>query len=349
MESEVAWMPRKTRRNDITSPELLRQVNPENMRLKQDFISYLQTIQRSPKTISSYANDLDIFWVWNLQHNGNKFFPKITKRDYASFQHWLIHENGNSPARVRRVKSAISSMSNFICNILDDEDAFKGFRPSIRRIENPSLQPVREKTVWEDAELEELLKDLSESGQHEKACLLALAIYSGRRKSELCLFRVSDFDEDKLVCGGAMYKSAPIKTKGRGGGKYVPCYTMAKKFKPYFDAWMEQRESLGIQSDWLFPSRSDPSAHIPVSTLNSWALIFSRMTGKDFYFHSLRHAFTTRLVRAGIPDSVIAQIVAWESNDMVKVYTDIDADEQIGMYFENGDVKASPKKSLSDL
>ena len=63
-------MPRKTKQNEITSPELLSQVNPENIRLKQDFIAYLQSVQRSPKTIAGYANDLDIFWVWNLQNNG---------------------------------------------------------------------------------------------------------------------------------------------------------------------------------------------------------------------------------------------------------------------------------------
>lgn len=71
-------MPRKTKQNEITSPELLNQVNPDNVRLKQDFIAYLQSVQRSPKTIAGYSNDIDIFWVWNLQNNGNKFFPKIS-------------------------------------------------------------------------------------------------------------------------------------------------------------------------------------------------------------------------------------------------------------------------------
>lgn len=61
-------MPRKTKQNEITSPELLNQVNPDNVRLKQDFIAYLQSVQRSPKTIAGYSNDIDIFWVWNLQN-----------------------------------------------------------------------------------------------------------------------------------------------------------------------------------------------------------------------------------------------------------------------------------------
>ena len=163
-------MPRKTKQNEITSPELLSQVNPDNVRLKQDFIAYLQSVQRSPKTIAGYSNDIDIFWVWNLQNNGNKFFPKISKRDYAAYQHWLINENGNSPARVRRLKSAISSLSNYVENILDDEDEFKDFRSTVRKIENPAMQQVRKKTVWSDEALDKLLDDLLASGQNKKAC-----------------------------------------------------------------------------------------------------------------------------------------------------------------------------------
>ncbi len=344
-------MPRKTKQNDITSPELLRNVNPDNMRLKEDFLNYLKSIQRSPKTIAGYDNDLNIFWAWNLQYNGNKFFPKISKRDYAAYQNWLINENGNSPARVRRLKSAISSMSNFVTNILDDEEEFRDFRPGVRKIENPVLQPVRKKTVWDDEELDGLLNTLSDHGQHKKACALALAMCSGRRKAELCRFRVCDFQEKNLVCGGVLYKtSEPLQTKGFGLGKFIYCYTLAKKFKPYFDAWIKQRDKIGLQSEWLLPDEKDPNRQLAVSTLNSWANTFSRMTGNDFYWHSLRHAFVTGLVRAGIPDNIITQIVGWESSSMCKVYTDIDADEQIGMYFDrNGEVNLNKDTKQSDL
>lgn len=344
-------MPRKTKQNDITSPELLSQVNPENMRLKEDFISYLQSVQRSPKTIAGYSNDLDIFWVWNLQHNGNKFFPKISKRDYASYQHWLINENGNSPARVRRLKSAISSLSNYVEAILDDEEEFKDFRSSVRKIENPAMQQVRKKTVWEDDALDNLLDELTAMGQYKKACALALATCSGRRKAELCRFRVDDFKDDNLVCGGALYKtSEPIQTKGFGLGKYIYCYTLAKKFKPYFDAWMAERERKHIESEWLLPAFDNAEQQMSDTTLNSWANTFSRMTGEDFYWHSLRHYFTTHLSKLGLPDNVIQEIVGWESSDMVKVYKDISAEEQISQFFdENGNIKADAQKSIVDL
>ena len=112
---------------------------------------------------------------------------------------------------------------------------------------------------------------------------------------------------------------------------------------------MSERGRLGIQSEWLFPDHSEPAEQISVGTLNSWANTFSRLSGRDFYFHSLRHAFTTSLVRSGIPDSVITQIVGWESADMCKVYTDIDADEQIGMYFKNGDISVPEQQGLSGI
>ncbi len=340
-------MPRKTKQNDITSPELLAQVNTQNTELLNDFLNYLRSVQRSETTIAGYENDIQIAWVWCLKNNGNKFFVDWTKRNVVAYQNWLLNENGNSPARIRRLKAALSSLSNYIESVLDDE--FPGFRNIINKVENPANRLVREKTVWEDEALEELLGKLTEKGDYEKACMLALGIYSGRRKAELCRFKVSDFDDDNLVCDGALYKSSPIKTKGRSGGKYINCYTLAKKFKPYFDAWMNERERLGIQSEWLFPSHADVNKQISIGTLNSWANTFSRMSGRDFYFHSLRHAFTTSLVRAGIPDSVITQIVGWESADMCKIYTDIDADEQIGMYFKDGEINVPEKRSISDV
>lgn len=340
-------MPRKTKQNKITSPEKTALINKSNIRLKDDFLAYLAAAKKSPGTIKGYDNDLLIVFTYMLDNLGNKDFQALTKRDIISIQNWLI-ANGNSPARIRRIKSSISSLSNFIESILDGEPEFAGFRSIVRKIESPVNQQVREKTVWSDDELLNILDILAERGEHDKACLLALAMYSGRRKSELCRFRVSDFSESNLVCDGALYKSAPIKTKGQGGGKYISCYTLAK-FKRYFDAWMAQRAELGIESEWLFPSRSNPTNQISISTLNSWSDYFSRISGKPAYLHSLRHYFTTSLVRAGLPDSVIQTIVAWQSADMVKVYTDIDADEQIGMYFKNGEICAPETKGLKGI
>lgn len=141
-----------------------------------------------------------------------------------------------------------------------------------------------------------------------------------------------------------------IQTKGFGLGKYIYCYTLAKKFRPYLDAWISERKAKGIDSVWLFPAPDNNDEQMSETTLNSWANTFSRMTGEDFYWHSLRHYFTTHLSKLGLPDNIIQDIVGWESADMVRVYKDLNAEEQISQYFdENGDIKADVQKSLSDL
>lgn len=321
-------------------------VNKSNMRLKKDFLLYLKSLKRSPGTITGYESDLNIVFVYILDELGNKDFSKLTKRDLISFQNWLV-ENDISSARIRRLKSAISSLSNYVESILSDDDPeFAGYRSIVRKIENPPLAPVREKTVWGDDELEHLLDALTERGEYEKACFAALAMYGGRRKAELCRFKVSDFIDSHVVCNGALYKSDPILTKG---GKYLECFTLKKKFDPYLERWLTWREENGINSIWLFPKHDDCSQHIQVSTVNSWANTFSRITGRDWYAHSLRHFFVSALLKAGIPDNVVVDIMGWSTSEMVKVYNDNPKDERIAMYFADGDINTSKQKTIDQI
>lgn len=339
-------MPRKTRQIKITSPEKMTKINKSNIRLKDDFLLYLRSVQRSEGTISGYASDLNIIFTYILDELGNKEFQKLTKRDLIAFQNWLV-TNGISSARIRRLKSAISSLSNYCESILSDDDPdFKDYRSIVRKIENPPLNPVREKTVWSDEELESLLGQLTEQGEYEKACYVALAMYGGRRKSELCRFKVSDFTDERVVCSGALYKSSPILTKGN---KYLECYTLKKKFDPYLEKWMTYRKEHDIQSEWLFPNAGDPDKHIEISTLNSWANTFSRITGRDWYAHSLRHYFVSALSRAGIPDGIVVQIIGWSSSEMFKIYDDNPKDDRIAMYFSDGDIDTSKVRTMESI
>ena len=344
-------MGRKVQYNNIVSDELLEQVNPENIELGNDFLDYLRSIDRSPNTIDAYSHDLNIFWSYLLLHCVNKFFIDLSKRDISKYQSYCLTEYKWSPARMRRVKSTLSSLSNYVENMLDDE--FENYKPIIRKIENPVNEKVFKKTVLEDYQLQELLDALVEKKKYDKACMLSLAMNSGRRKAELPRFKVSYFD-DKNIIYGSLYKTPEqIKTKGRGSrGKMLTVYVLSKPFKPYFDLWMNYRKENNIDSEWLFPKKvGNEYIDEPMdsNTLNSWAGSFSNILGVDFYFHSLRHYFTTACSRSGLPDDVIQMIIGWSSLDMVSLYKDIDADEQFEKYFADGEIQKVEQKSLSDL
>ena len=153
--------------NPLVTDELLAQVNPENMQLKKDFLAYLRSIDRAKTTLDSYDHDLDYFFCWNVLYNGNKFFVDMNKREFARFQDFGLNENGWSSARVRRVKSTLSSLSNYIYNICDD--LYESYKPVVRRIESPVNEPVREKTVLSDEQVNELLEKLVEKKKYNVA------------------------------------------------------------------------------------------------------------------------------------------------------------------------------------
>lgn len=352
-------MGRKVQQNKITSPEKLAAVNQKNMELKRDFLAYLRSIQRSPNTIKGYDNDLDIIMVFLLERCGNKEFVSVKKREWVAMQDWMVNENGNSAARVRRIKAVISSLSNYVSNILaeDEPDEFGSFKPTIRGIENPVNTPVMEKTVLSDEEVNTVLSALMDAKQYEKACYFALAAFSGRRKSELFRFKVEHFSSDHLICNGALYSTLEtIQSKGRGvTGKQIVFYTLAKDFQPYFDAWMRYREQIGLDSPWMFPDPDDPMQPRDPNIANSWTNTFSRVlfenTGRadKIYSHALRHYYTTRLSKSGVPHNVIKEIVAWEDVSMVARYDDTDVVESFSDYFTADGIKGAEKKSLSDL
>ena len=83
-------MGRSTVYNSITSKEKLALVNPENTELVNDYLDYLRSIDKSDGTIKQYHSDLKIFMCWNLEHNKNKFFVDLTKREIAKFQRFFL-------------------------------------------------------------------------------------------------------------------------------------------------------------------------------------------------------------------------------------------------------------------
>ena len=343
-------MARTTVYNNITDEESLSQILPENKMLTNDFLDYLKSIDRSPNTITQYKSDLDIFFVYNLKYNNNKRFTEITKREFARFQNHVINEWKWSPKRTRRVKSVLSSLSNYIEDILDEEPEYENYRSTIKKIESPINQTVRDKTVFSEEEIQSLLDWLVEQKKYRQACCVALAASSGRRKSEIPRFKVSFFDDENVIFGSLYKTPEKVQTKGRGSkGKQIQLYVLKKQFDPYLKLWLQERSEKDIESEWLFPNMNDYSQPMSTDSMDGWTESYTKYLGKDFYWHSLRHYFTTALVKNNIPTNVIQDIVNWESADMVNLYTDISADENIGKYFDENGIKQVEHKSLSDI
>lgn len=332
-------MGRTTVYNEITNDEKISRINSKNKELMNDFLDYLVSIDRSPNTISQYKSDLLIFFCWNIENNNNKYFVDLTKREVAKFQKYAMTEWKWSSNRLSRVKSCLSSLSNYIENILDDE--IENYRSIIRKVESPVKKPVREKTIITDQEVDDVLRKLVNDKKYSIACAFALAAFSGARKSELLRFKISYFDNENIMKDAALYKTPEtIQTKGRGSqGKASIKYTLLD-FKKYLDLWINEKKEKGFtDSEYIF---SNPSGEVmTVGSLDSYAQTITKYLGKPFYFHALRHQLCTRLFKLGVPSDVIQAYFNWSSADMLSVYNDSEASDSFGKFFTSEGIKGN--------
>lgn len=339
---------RSTVYNKITSDETTKQINPENMYLVNDFLDYLQSIDRAPLTISSYRNDLTIFFTYVLQHLNNKDFTDITKRDFARFQSFAMNTWGWSPKRVRRVKSAISSLSSYIENMLDEEEGYEDFKPLINKIESPANTAVREKTVLTDEEVHKILDTLLEQDKLQACCAIAILAYSGMRKAELLQMRPEYFDDDHIVFD-SLHQTDLIRAKGRGKlGHQMHKWILIQGDK-YIMPWIEQRKELGCDCEWLFCKKIGNS-WVKLEHVERYMNMASEIVGKPVYAHSFRHFLCTRLLSDfNLPSEVVREFFNWQNVDMIRIYNDRSAIDDFGKYFTAGGIVKQEEKTFSDI
>ncbi len=211
---------------------------------------YLKNTDHAQLTIINYQSDLRIFFVWNLEENSNKSFENLRINDFTLYQGYTL-DLDLSGNRIRRMKAALSSMCNWF--ELQYGEKYPLFRNTVNKVPSPAKEPVREKTVLEDSQVDDLLEHLKNEKKYQQACLLAFAVSCGRRKSEVLRVKAKYFD-DKFIKYGTLYKSPEkIRTKGHGrAGKRLNVWTLVNPFKEYYDLWMNERKQLGIMSEWLF-------------------------------------------------------------------------------------------------
>ena len=337
-------MARKTNRALITTQDEIDRILPENKELMEDFLNYLETTDHSPKSIKVYKSNLNIFFVWLMKNAKNKDFVNIKKRDIMNFQNYLIKQ-GLSPARIRVLRSSLSSLGNFIECILDEEEKWEDFRNVVNKIPAPNLQAVREKTVISDEELEMLLKTLVEKNKIQIACFIAMASYSGARKSELVQYKRSFFTEENVKNG--LYITPEIRTKGKGvAGKKLKKYVL----NYYLKLWDEERERLGVDIDDLFiVKRENGFRPAKSETVTWWMNVCEEILGKPNYCHSYRHFFVSSLRRANVPLDVIKDIVGHASSEVTAIYDDNPKENGFLQYFSEDGIKQVETKSLGDL
>lgn len=341
-------MGRKTNRVLLTTKEDIKNINPNNLELIDDFLNYMETTDHSPHSIVVYRSSLNIFFVWLMKYSKNKDFVDIKKRDIMNFQNFLI-KKGLSPARIRVLRSAVSSLSNFIEAILDEEEKWENFRNIVNKIPAPNLNPVREKTIISDEELDFLLEELVKRNKIQIATFVAFCAFSGARKAEMLEYKMTFFTDDSLKNG--LYVTPEIRCKGMGvEGKLLPKYVIKNKVEKYLDLWKEERKQMNVDIDDMFVIRKETGFRpATMSATTGWMKICSDILQKDVYVHSFRHFFISSLYRQNVPINVIKDIVGHNDVSTTEIYNDNPKEDGFLKYFSDEGIVDIKTNSLSDL
>lgn len=324
-------MARQTFRKVITSEELTEQINPENQKIIKRFIKEKNT-RCSDATIKNYKSDLNIFFTWNLLENDNKFFVDIKKLELADFFSYSVDDLGWGSARFSRMRSCLSSLSEFLEKFYDD--VYPNFRNIVlKSIELMPKVARRKKTILSETQVNNLLEYLKQINKPQEQALLSLAICSGARKSELLRFDIDLIDENNTAFDGLFIEtSEQIKTKGFSkAGKPLYKYIIKDLFMPYYNNWLIERKKImeanGVEEHNKLFIKSDGSP-AKISTLDSWIDKWSKYLNEDIYLHALRHYTCTYLSRLGLESELIVEIFGWSSHDMYNIYNDMTAKDK---------------------
>ena len=176
---------------------------------------------------------------------------------------------------MRRVKSTLSSLSNYVESMLDDE--YEGYRPIVRKIENPAACAVREKTVLEEEQLKKLLDHLVDKKHYDKACMLAMCMSNGRRKAELPRMKVSYFTEDNILDGHLpLEKYLPVGEQENDVYPINITYDVAIKMKSWTGDYINLKVVDGENDEYinlyitgiLKPDGMEDEKHLSVALLS---------------------------------------------------------------------------------
>lgn len=320
---------RATFRKIITSPQLIDEINPDNKRLMERFLKAMST-KKSPKTVICYRSNLNIFFVWNELYNNNIIYTDIKKLDLMDFFDYCVSELKWSPNRYAQVHSTLSSFSTFIETFYDD--VYPNFRNILPKIEKPTKEVVRKKSVFTKEDIDGLMKWLKAKDLKQEQCLLALMISSGARISELVRFKTTMIDEDNTEFDGLFLETTEeMQVKGRGvHGKMMNRYIIKDLFLPYYYEWLPIRKSImeanGKEHSYIFIKKDGSPAE--VSTLRAWMQKWDSALNQHLYPHSLRHFWTTYLLSLGLEKEFVQELQSWSSDTLVSLYNDATAKDR---------------------
>lgn len=267
-----------------------------------EFISHLQSRDRSSHTIHAYRLDLQQFEKWFAEINGDGMEPaNVTPTDLREFKHFLIEEEQLKPATINRKLASLR--------------AFLKWAAGEKLLEVPPRMPKGVEQVQsapkalDRREMNSLIRAVERHGNSRDQAIILVLLNTGLRVRELSDLNLDDVEMSER-------KGRIIVRSGKGNKRReVPLNVEARRA---LSAYMEAREEDGNQALFL----SQQGSRLGSRGIQDLVGKYGRLAGLDSLTpHMLRHTFCTNLLRGGVDIVTVAALAGHSDISTTSLYT----------------------------
>lgn len=311
--------------------KMWKKVNGDYRELVEEFVSVQN---HSPQTKKQYISGLKQFGYFTHTHLNDKTLYKITKRDFLRYISFLRDERKLSSSAMSLKKACVSSLCNYIENVVADEiTEYKSFRNFTRGLPSIPRNRVYDKVKVTFEEYEDMMKVLESDENWLGMAWLSTAMRVGARRSEIIQFKTEIIDYN-IPEGQNYVLSHLVRGKGQSTDGKPLEYMIPLDVLPHWKKWIENR---GYDSEYIFTTKHNGEVK-PLSP--SWADYFcanilSNILGRRVNVHIFKNSCVTHLLESGVDINLVSKFVAHhESVSTTQIYDLRDFEEEKNKIFE---------------
>ena len=296
----------RSKRIDLHVSEKIHLVNPENLSYLEKYKIDLAIRDRAETTKYQYECNLKQWFIYILEHQGNRSVLDLSDDDITEFLFWCKQEGNNT----MRMKTRISSVSAF----------YKFLRKKKLLSNNPTefiesprkSTPIITQTFLTSEQVALMREKLISYGDLQLRLYAMLSLSTMARIAAIASLRWVQVDFQNCVIHDVLEKE----------GKVVDIYFNDEVKQILLNLQAERANKGRDDHGWLFyTGRCTDTKHINKTTLNDWCKRIGKMIGvPTLHAHDWRHSGATLLRNAGMDLEDVSVLLNHESTGTTLKY-----------------------------
>ncbi|WP_302372904.1 tyrosine-type recombinase/integrase [Enterococcus asini] len=236
-------------------------------------------------------------YLKGLEKYKDIFGYEFSKENMVSYKKYLLDNFSPKTANIR-----LQTM-NRLMELID--------RPKFRVKQVKIQQKNHVENVITEREYKKLCRKLLEDGNQTAYWRIQFLAKTGARVSELIQFR-----KEHLIAGEMI-----LWSKGKVKTIHIP-KDLISEAKCFFDE---------VESDWLFPSRTDSSKHISTRGVSQMLINLAERYGirkEVMHAHSFRHFFAIQMMKSTKDLTLVSDLLGHSSISTTQIYTRMSKEDQ---------------------